>query len=282
MVRLTPVALLLMAIRLLAAEPSVVCASEIPFRLVEGFIAIDARFAEGGEPLHLLLDSGASVSVLSDRTARRYGLPLGRPQRVLGVRSEAIARRLENVSVSADTICLTGMTLAADLSTADDLCGERVDGLVGADFFHSRIVQIDFGRRRIRLLEQAPAWPNLIRLPLKLRNQVLCAPVSVNGCSSRWIRVDTGCNEPLHWVVPRRKGRDTSVMDTIGFVSASENLALVSVSLGSRIFPRTEAVLHGRALFPGESGLLGTGLLSRFKTVTLDLLENSLLLEPVD
>ncbi len=43
-----------------------------------------------------------------------------------------------------------------------------------------------------------------------------------------------------------------------------------SVSIGKYEFENVPTGLHEAAIFPGEAGLLGNGLLSRFSTVTID------------
>jgi len=52
------------------------------------------------------------------------------------------------------------------------------------------------------------------------------------------------------------------------------------VSIGSRAMDKVKTSLHGRALFEGEAGLLGNGLLSRF-TVTVDWPNRQVVLDDV-
>jgi len=279
MVRSTPAVLSLVAL-LFAARASAAAPEEIPFRLIDGFIAVEGRIEQSPSALTFLLDSGASESVLHSGTVHRLGVATGPAQSVRAVASEAVAHRLKGVRASSGTLDLGPVSLAADLAAADRLCSCPVDGLVGAPFFRDRVVQLDFVSRRIRVLETAASFGDSpLRLPLKLQNGIVCAAVGVNGSKPRWARLDTGCNEPLHWVVPRVRGNREIPIGSIGFVSQPEDLALVSVSLGSRTIYHTEVVLHGRELFPGESGLLGTGLLSRFRRVTVDWPHRALYLE---
>jgi hypothetical protein len=244
--------------------------AEIPFRFTDGFICIEARVAHSAEPLNLLLDSGAGASVLSLRTARHLKLKLGAAESVRGVGSEAAAYRLDPVQATAGTVALPAIPLAVDLSMADELCSRRVDGLIGVDFFKDRIVQIDYTRHCLRLLETAPdAASATERLPIKLQNGIMCVPVGVNDSKPRWTRFDTGCNDALHWVVPRPQENAARPGVSIGFVTNPDDSALTSVALGSRSLHEVKTTLHGRELFAGEAGLLGNGLLSRFM-VTVD------------
>ena len=56
----------------------------------------------------------------------------------------------------------------------------KVDGLLGQDFFRGRIVQIDFRKKRVRLLDRADAAGSLV-LPIRFQNGAMCVPVSVAG-----------------------------------------------------------------------------------------------------
>ena len=53
----------------------------------------------------------------------------------------------------------------------------------------------------------------------------------------------------------------------------------VQVQIGSICFDSVSAGLHERAIFAGESGLLGNGLLSRFQVVTIDSKAGRLILQ---
>ena len=271
------IVLLVLAIGALASA-SAAPAAEIPFRFTDGFICVEARVDQSGEPLNLLLDSGAGVSVLDLRTARRLKLKLGRPEGVRGVGSESAAYHLAPVRASAGTIALPPIPLATDLSMADELCSRRVDGLIGVDFFEGRVVQIDYGRRCLRVVGSPGAAAQ--RLPITIKNGVMCVPVGVNDSQPRWTRFDTGCNDSLHWVIPRPQERKGRTGVSIGFVTNPEDTSLTSVSLGSRRMDQVKTSLHGRALFEGEAGLLGNGLLSRF-LVTVDWPGQQVLLDEV-
>jgi hypothetical protein len=252
--------------------------SEVPFRLVNGFILVEARVAGRSERLTFLLDSGASATVFHLGTAKRLRLPLGARENVQGVGSEASARRLPSVPVVLGETRGDVAVLAVNLSRAQPLCGEQIDGLLGAGFFADRIVQIDYAAGKLRFLSDAPSAGGT-RLALHPFNGIFCAPVSVNGSQPRWTRVDTGCNDAVHWVVPRttekrRRGA------TIGFLDEDHDLTHATVRLGERELAEVETSLHGEPLFPGEAGLLGNGVLSKYR-VTFDVARGELWLQDV-
>jgi hypothetical protein len=101
----------------------------------------------------------------------------------------------------------------------------------------------------------------------------------VNGSKPRWTRLDTGCNDALHWVVPRMAATRERRGVSIGFITNTEDETLVSVGLGRLTLPHVEAALHGRALFPGEAGLLGSEVLAQYR-VTIDTRAGRILFAP--
>jgi len=65
----------------------------------------------------------------------------------------------------------------------------------------------------------------------------------------------------------------------IGLAEISIRQTETTVGIGEHEFERVPTGLHERAIFPGEAGLLGNDLLSRFSTVTIDAKAARLILE---
>ena len=198
-----------------ASGEEAVC-QEIPFEFREGLLWIKASMPKSAEPLNLLLDTGAGVSVLNSRTAERVGLKWGRLVRVQGVGSSAVGHWLQSASVSAAGVHLPGDFLAVDLEKLSRACTQRVDGLIGADFFQGQIVQIDFEKHIVRILsiERAPTDGEAIRL--EPRRCGMRIPVSVNGGTSKWVRLDTGCASALQWVTSKVRQEQCGQKAAIG------------------------------------------------------------------
>jgi Aspartyl protease len=251
---------------------------EIPFRYTDGFIRVEVRLASSSKPLSMLLDSGASVSVLNLSVARRLHLAIGKPLGIRGVASNSSAYCIDPVPATISGVKSGSITLTADMSKAGELCSEPVDGLIGVDFFRNRVVQIDYAKQCLRLLSISPALESRHLLAVKFINDVACVRVGVNGSSGRWTRFDTGCNDTLQWVIPRFTRREKENTASIGFIADSRDLAPSRVALGDHVIDSVPVSLHTRPFFEGEAGLLGNALLSQF-TVTLDWPRKSLMLE---
>ncbi len=112
----------------------------------------------------------------------------------MGYWTEAPPARIGGVDLPANL-------LAMDLSALSAACHHDVDGLIGADFFAGRIVQIDFTSETIRLLARSNPQFKAEVLPLQVQALRLRVPVEVVGLGKAWARLDTGCASALHWAV---------------------------------------------------------------------------------
>lgn len=241
-------------------------------------IWLEVRVAGRSTPLDFLLDSGAGQSVIDLAAARRLGLKLGQREAVQGVEGRCTACRVDGFSATVASIQMPEALLGLDLRPVSAGCGKRIDGLLGADFFRSRIVQIDFSAQRIRFpsRDELPlSGPEA--LPLTRRNDAFCVRVGVDGNAPAWMRVDTGCSGALEWVASGEKlarSRGASVA-----ISAETHEHIrTDVLLGSERISAVKTGLHPRPMFSGEAGLVGNGLLSQFR-VTFDVPKVRLLLE---
>jgi hypothetical protein len=258
------------------AQP-VLAAEEIPFDFRAGMIRLKVNVAGQSKALDFLLDSGAGKSVLHLGSARRIGLKLGRQEIVQGVQGSCDAYRVA-VTGTVGTAVIPRDILALDLSSISAHCGGPIDGLLGADFFRDRIVQIDFRARRVRLLQrqEMPTASGEI-VPLVRRHDALCVSASVDGNDPQWMRLDTGCSGALEWVMPGKQTR-RRIGTSMAAATGSRTHIQTEVVLGTERIAGVKTGLHPRPLFAGESGLIGNGLLARFR-VTVDAAKKQLLLE---
>jgi hypothetical protein len=251
---------------------------EIHFQYRDGLIWLKVNIAGKSKPLNFLLDSGAGISAIDLRTARTLGVLLGNRQIVLGVNGQGIAFQVNDLHAVCAGVALPKTVLAVDLRALSDCCEQPVDGILGADFFRNRIVQIDFRDGRVRILERCN--PNLAKceiLPIRMCNDAFCVPVRVAGNSAQWMRLDTGSNEALEWVVDGTEKRRTG-QSSIGLSGVSVRHINTSVQLGKKCFNAVTTGVHREQIFPGEDGLLGNALLSKFR-LTIDQPGNRVILE---
>jgi predicted aspartyl protease len=245
---------------------------------VSAATSIPVEFRDGRtEPLTFLLDSGASESVVDLSAARRLGLKLGSAQTVQGVQTQSVGYRLASFNGQLAGVRLPAGMLALDLSAVSRMCHQPVDGLLGADFFRRRVVEIDYANEKVRLL--TPGELNSatgIAVPMRVRNGVLCVRAGVDGEPAEWARVDTGCNSSLQWVATAEKtslGGKASVATMPGTLRHFYS----DVQIGAERLSDVRIGIHTNQIFAGEAGLIGNGVLSNYK-VTFDVDKKRLLL----
>ena len=232
----------------------------IPFEYRDGLIWVKVAADSSAEPLNFLLDSGAGSSVLNLRTAQTLGVKLGGREEARRVGASTSAWRTSDFHANVAGIQVSQSPLVIDLSETSAACSRTIDGLLGVDFFHGRIVEIDFKARCIRLLSKTNASGCCAIMQMRLDHNSMCVQVAVNGSSPEWARVDTGCDDGLHWVA--NTGR--------GYVQTT-------VQLGNERIFNVKTALHRSPIFPSEAGLLGNGVLSNYR-VTIDRINGRLLL----
>ena len=258
---------------LFQVQAAPVVLAEFPFQYREGLLWVEVTVPKSSRPLNFLVDSGAGVSVINLKTARKLGLKLGRKVAVSGVETTMTGYWQQHLSAQAGMVRLPDDYLALDLGTLSRSCEKPVDGLVGADFFRDRVVQIDFAAQKIRLLKPEKATKSDetgVTLPLQLRPCGIRVAIRVNHHEAQWVRLDTGCATALQWVTTEVPPGQCSRKLAVGLAKIAIPQTTTTVGLGRQEFANVPTGLHETAIFPGEAGLLGNGLLARFASVTID------------
>ena len=242
--------------------------NEIRFQYQDGLIWLKAEVPAKAKSLNFLLDSGAGVSVIDLDRARALGMRIGDPESVQGVSGRTVAYRVDDFQANSGGVALPKSVLAINLQTISQRCHQHIDGILGMDFFRGRIVQIDFAARRVRIVERdSLSLADCEILPIRICNDAFCVPVRVAENPAQWIRLDTGCDACLDWVVSDA-GKRLTEGTFVGLSHFSRNYVNTTVQIGKQRFAVAAAV-HEEPMFSGEAGLLGNGLLSKFR-LTID------------
>lgn len=243
---------------------------EVPIQFREGLIWLAVDLPLSGGKLNFLLDSGSSANVVSIETVRRLGLPLGGRVNVAGVGKTVTGYWPVQMTTSLGGLRLPGDFLALDLKKLSKACQRPVDGLVGADFFRGRVVEIDYEEQRLRILNGLSPSDKNHFIPLESGPCGFCVAVSVNGGRRQPVRVDTGCATALQWVIQGAQTRPRHGTQAVGLSDLSIPQTMTSVRVGDRCFDTVPTGLHSKSIFPGEAGLLGNGFLAQFGAVAFD------------
>ena len=261
-------AILVLVSRLLQAETTP--ASELPIQFREGLLWGEVSVPQSKEPLHFLVDSGASASVVNLSTARRLGLKLGPKVKVTAVATTLTGHWPVKLSAKAGELELPDEYLALDLSKLSSACSRSVDGLIGADFFRDRVVEIDYTAEKLRVFSASPSAESSNAVALETRPCGFRVLVNVNGGKSQWVRVDTGCATAFQWVTSNERADRCTSKLAVGLAELSIPQTMTGLRIGNHHLDTVPTGLHSKAIFPGESGLLGNGLLAQFGIVTID------------
>ncbi len=162
----------------------------VPFENRAGHIYIPVEIF--GEPAWALLDSGASMNVVSENFLERHEgkFSTGQPIVVSGVHGERNAHLINNVELNL---------LGVDFEM-DDLMPMRtdyVDFIIGLSFFNAFIWQIDYPNSRLRIIEHdsldLKKYAN-VKLKNARVSQFLKVQVDFDGEYRPWLLLDTGSN----------------------------------------------------------------------------------------
>lgn len=265
---------------LLAAGLTSVAWGSERIEMRRGLIWVNAVSQVAGQnhSLNLIVDTGAEETVLDLQTARQMGLEPRSAESIRGVGGISTAYRSETGNVQCAGVSLRQSFLLVDLSAASRQAGRHIDGLLGADFFRGRVVQIDYRSRQLTVSPSYSTAGSQV-LPISRNYGAFCVPVTVDGCTLSKVRVDTGCVSALHWSHPGAGTASVRAGSSIGFSGNARRDDRNAVTLGALVLERVKTAYHAQRIFPGEDGLLGNGLLEQFR-VTIDLRRNQLVLAP--
>ncbi len=146
---------------------------EAPFDFLHNQIVLSVRI-DGRGPFHALLDSGTHSSTIDLKLARRLKLKLGPAARsAVGVgRGRVQGYQTVCPQLQIGDLTVRDLpTAALDLSKISREMGRPLHAVLGFNFLDSRIVQIDYFRRRIRFLTGfvSAAAPGRLLFPMQFR-----------------------------------------------------------------------------------------------------------------
>jgi predicted aspartyl protease len=160
-------------------------------------VVVDLAPTGSAHPLPLIVDTGASYSVMTPRVARRLGISVRAAKRSPYRRSTRLGRDLSFVID----------TLASDTS---DRTPEEF-GLLGGNFLARFVLELDFERKRAGFLEPRPK-PRIheeeVALPLTVVSDRPHLEITVNGAPLR-VLIDTG--DPFSLSVMRSSARELGI-----------------------------------------------------------------------
>jgi hypothetical protein len=126
----------------------------IPFETAQNHIFVRVR-VDGSEPLWFLLDSGAETSVVNMDRAKALGLKMQSGLQARGYGEGTLeAALVQNVTFELPGVRVpTKAVVAIPLTALEPFEGRRIDGILGYDVIGGFVLEIDYARRTIDLLD---------------------------------------------------------------------------------------------------------------------------------
>lgn len=132
---------------------------EIPAQIISRYVIITTKWDRRG-PYNFLIDTGATITLVSPALAQRYGVPNRNPQtgktEIVAVRSASgemttlestTLQRLELPDVSFERV----PALVYDCNDISVHLGVKIDGILGFPLFREVLLTLDYPRNRILL-----------------------------------------------------------------------------------------------------------------------------------
>lgn len=301
-----------LALSLFAADPGCAAAFETlrTANAVESaYVAhvgfVRARIGEAGEPVWLVLDTGANRSALDAGFAARAGLPVLEGSQVEGSAGviEAGGTRVEDLRLGELTLPVLEPT-TSDLSGLQGPGGEAAVGILGSDALSGLVVTLDFAGGRIAVAAPSETAARaaecgrtvatrddngMVRLDTVIDGQAV--PLRYDSGAGLfedpnvWINLTQG-----QWAQVRGARPETAPIATLGGSGTGGQLSL-PVHLGGRLeigplawdAPRLIVQpLQGYFARPEAVGFVGNALFRSQGMVVIDYPGHRLILPPVD
>lgn len=280
-------------------------AREHPFEITSNkpFVQVTVN---GSAPEWFVLDTGASGgSVIARECANRLGLNLGGEQQAhmgagAGVDVGIAITPDVTLGVGADTMASPGLRVFP-LAHVSKFEGRRVDGLIGEDFYHRNVVELDYAARKLRFHDPRTYVPppRAVVVPITIENGLVVAKGAIATGGKRPIPcrmvIDTGVRATVIVYQPFSVGHhllgqpgnliNASVGGGVGGETRGDIGRLDSLRIGTMSFPRATAIFSrdtvGVFAERDPDAIVGGDLLRRAK-VTFDYPHQRLVLEPYD
>jgi len=268
----------------LLAPPALAADSgSVPLRVeADGILSVSA-FVNGAGPFNLLLDTGASRTLLTAGVARRLHLaPVAKSALVSPATSELRGVvRLDEVKLG-NVVKRNLLVAVVDNAELEEV-GEKFQGILGQDFLLDRDYTLDYEHRRLIWGASADEQTVDARLDLKEdEGRWLAALPQADHGTVLWFVPDSGAatlvvfDQGTPLTLPVLPMPSMSEVTTLAGSRRAKQVRIVTLMIGSAaICDRPALVMERRAVKAAGDGLLP---LSMFASVSFHAMERSLVL----
>ena len=263
-----------------AVQASFTSQAAIPFDLFRGHRIFFAG-SINGSATPMMLDSGASETVLDDDFAAKLGLTHGEKISVQGSAGAVPGRLERDVSIVVGGMTLRGANvMVIDLDPVARAIGRPIPVVVGRDALKASMMTIDFPKRTIAFnARNGSAAPGgSIRIPLADGDHLRTVPISIGGEQPIQATLDIGNGGSVllahgYW---KKKPALASLRYAetqtggVGGLKTARRVVLPEVTFAGQKLKNVPAVLNSDpTALPADGGNIGIEMLKPF-VVTLD------------
>jgi predicted aspartyl protease len=180
--------------------PATNAMSEKRLQLLDDGAMFRVRVEAFGEPLHMILDTGAAVSVLDAAFQPRLGSPEKNAvvDTPLASGSAAAIYRGPKLKIGGEEVPL-GPVICSDLRMARFITGEHCDGILGTAFLTNFVITLNFSNRVVLLAPAGSARPSSVKswIPITPADDGrFSVEARINGQTLRLV-LDTGSTSSI-------------------------------------------------------------------------------------
>ncbi len=275
-------------------------ALSIPIQLSGNHIYVPVSI-NGKAKKWFILDTGAEMGVINKSVAEELGLTMSGDMEGRGGGEQSISVSLvSDLTLEVSGATVTGQTLAAvALDALEPKIGRRMEGILGSEFFHRFVVQIDYENKLLHLYDPATfryeGSEQPIPIILESNLPMINIAFQVNGCkkSVGKFLMDTGANSAIDISSPKVEADSLAQCASrvyagnisYGVGGASKQLATRTdiLEFGGHAVPSLIGSLmqdkSGAGASKDRDGLIGGDLFKHF-TITFDYTGRRLWLKP--
>ena len=257
---------------------------EIRFEFVKNQIFLPVYLK--GEKFYMLLDTAVSPSVIDLNVAKKLGFTLdtGNAGQSSGRGNNPVAvypTEITSLHLGGKRLNTKIEAVAVDLSRLSRKAGRPLHGILGYSFFNDRIIQIDYTRRKVRLL-QSPIKikprdkcvetseiplefaPNDIAPLIKIKVNERDIPVSLDTGSALTLELFPEAVKQLK-LEQFLKGAQRATIEGANGEAEVYNARLDSIGLGAFVLKEPLVTFADPRQLTGQrSGNIGNGFLQNF------------------
>ncbi|HZP80108.1 MAG TPA: aspartyl protease family protein [Chthonomonadaceae bacterium] len=179
--------------------------TRVPITFIHGYCVVSVTVNGAKRPGRFLLDTGAASTSLGHPLARRLGLRLGPSVTNYSGLGNFVSRlsQVKSLRVGGAEVRDLPIDVIMD-RTLDRLAqdvAERLDGILGNDFFRAFQMTLDYGAPEVAFNRPDAPAPSGVRVPCFLSGGAPALVAFIPGVPPLTMTIDTGA--PTTWLPPR-------------------------------------------------------------------------------